>query len=282
MIELLGKPVAQARKAVLQEKMQVLANQGVTITLGILLVGDDSAAKMYATFMEKVAKGANFDTELVELPETATQEEVEAVVQRFNADARIYGVLPLMPMPKHIDSEAVIGALDPAKDIDGLTTYNIGLVSSGKGGYVPCTPKACMAIIDHYGIELTGKKVVVLGRSQVVGKPVALLALERNATVTICHSRTQNLEGELAQADVVIAAVGKAHMVHGSMLKEGCVVIDVGINDLEGQTVGDVDFASASEVASAITPVPGGVGSVTTTMMLEGLYEAYHARNGHC
>ena len=281
MIELLGKPVAQARKAVLQENMQVLVDQGVTITLGILLVGDDSAAKMYATFMEKVAKGANFDTELVELPETATQEEVEAVIHRFNADERIYGVLPLMPMPKHIDSEAVIGALDPAKDIDGLTTYNIGLVSSGKGGYVPCTPKACMAIVDHYGIELSGKKVVVLGRSQVVGKPVALLALERNATVTICHSRTQNLEAELAQADVVIAAVGKAHMVHGSMLKEGCVVIDVGINDQEGQTVGDVDFASASKVASAITPVPGGVGSVTTTMMLEGLYEAYYARNGH-
>lgn len=282
MIELLGKPVAQARKAVLQEKMQVLVDQGVTITLGILLVGDDNAAKMYATFMEKVAKGANFDTELVELPETATQEEVEAVIYRFNTDERIYGVLPLMPMPKHIDSEAVIGALDPAKDIDGLTTYNIGLVSSGKGGYVPCTPKACMAIVDHYGIELSGKKVVVLGRSQVVGKPVALLALERNATVTICHSKTQNLRAELAQADIVIAAVGKAHMVHGSMLKEGCIVIDVGINELEGQTVGDVDFASASEVASAITPVPGGVGSVTTTMMLEGLYEAYHARNGHC
>lgn len=281
MIELLGKPVAQARKAVLQEKMQVLVDQGVTIALGILLVGDDSAAKMYATFMEKVAKGANFNTELVELPETATQEEVEAVIHKFNTDERIYGVLPLMPMPKHIDSEAIIGTLDPAKDIDGLTTYNIGLVSSGKGGYVPCTPKACMAIVDHYGIELSGKKVVVLGRSQVVGKPVALLALERNATVTICHSRTQNLEAELAQADVVIAAVGKAHMVHGSMLKEGCVVIDVGINELEGQTVGDVDFASASEVASAITPVPGGVGSVTTTMMLEGLYEAYYARNGH-
>lgn len=281
MIELLGKPVAQAHKAVLQENMQPLLAQGVTITLGILLVGDDSAAHMYATFMEKVAKGANFGTKLVQLPETATQEEVEAVIQEFNEDTAIYGVLPLMPMPKHIDTEAVIGALDPAKDIDGLTTYNIGLVSSGKGGYVPCTPKACMAIIDHYGIDLAGKKVVVLGRSQVVGKPVALLALDRNATVTICHSRTQNLEAELAQADVVIAAVGKAHMVHGSMLKPGCVVIDVGINDLEGQTVGDVEFDSAKTVASAITPVPGGVGSVTTTMMLEGLYEAYHARNGH-
>lgn len=281
MIELLGKPVAQAHKAVLQENMQPLLEQGVTITLGILLVGDDNAAHMYATFMEKVAKGANFGTKLIQLPETATQEEVEAVIQEFNEDAAIYGVLPLMPMPKHIDTEAVIGALDPAKDIDGLTTYNIGLVSSGKGGYVPCTPKACMAIIDHYGIDLAGKKVVVLGRSQVVGKPVALLALDRNATVTICHSKTKNLEAELAQADVVIAAVGKAHMVHGSMLKPGCVVIDVGINDLEGQTVGDVDFDSAKTVASAITPVPGGVGSVTTTMMLEGLYEAYHARNGH-
>ena len=281
MIELLGKPVAQAHKAVLQENMQPLLEQGVTITLGILLVGDDNAAHMYATFMEKVAKGANFGTKLVQLPETATQEEVEVVIQEFNEDTAIYGVLPLMPMPKHIDTEAVIGALDPAKDIDGLTTYNIGLVSSGKGGYVPCTPKACMAIIDHYGIDLAGKKVIVLGRSQVVGKPVALLALDRNATVTICHSKTQNLEAELAQADVIIAAVGKAHMVHGSMLKPGCVVIDVGINDLEGQTVGDVDFDSAKTVASAITPVPGGVGSVTTTMMLEGLYEAYHARNGH-
>lgn len=281
MIELLGKPVAQAHKAVLQENMQPLLEQGVTITLGILLVGDDNAAHMYATFMEKVAKGANFGTKLVQLPETATQEEVEVVIQEFNEDTAIYGVLPLMPMPKHIDTEAVIGALDPAKDIDGLTTYNIGLVSSGKGGYVPCTPKACMAIIEHYGIDLAGKKVVVLGRSQVVGKPVALLALDRNATVTICHSKTQNLEAELAQADVVIAAVGKAHMVHGSMLKPGCVVIDVGINDLEGQTVGDVEFDSAKTVACAITPVPGGVGSVTTTMMLEGLYEAYHARNGH-
>ena len=281
MIELLGKPVAQAHKAVLQENMQPLLAQGVTITLGILLVGNDSAAHMYATFMEKVAKGANFGTKLVQLSETATQEEVEAVIRDFNEDTAIYGVLPLMPMPKHIDAEAVIGALDPAKDIDGLTTYNIGLVSSGKGGYVPCTPKACMAIIDHYGIDLAGKKVVVLGRSQVVGKPVALLALDRNATVTICHSKTQNLEAELAQADVVIAAVGKAHMVHGSMLKPGCVIIDVGINDLEGQTVGDVEFESAKTVASAITPVPGGVGSVTTTMMLEGLYEAYHARNGH-
>ena len=281
MIELLGKPVAQAHKAVLQENMQPLLEQGVTITLGILLVGDDNAAHMYATFMEKVAKGANFGTKLIQLPETATQEEVEAVIREFNEDTAIYGVLPLMPMPKHIDTEAVIGALDPAKDIDGLTTYNIGLVSSGKGGYVPCTPKACMAIIDHYGIDLAGKKVVVLGRSQVVGKPVALLALDRNATVTICHSKTQNLEAELAQADVIIAAVGKAHMVHGSMLKPGCVVIDVGINDLEGQTVGDVEFDSAKTVASAITPVPGGVGSVTTTMMLEGLYEAYHARNGH-
>ena len=281
MIELLGKPVAQAHKAVLQEKIQPLLDQGITITLGILLVGDDSAAHMYATFMEKVAKGANFGTKLVQLSETVTQEEVEAVIRDFNEDTAIYGVLPLMPMPKHIDTEAVIAALDPAKDIDGLTTYNIGLVSSGKGGYVPCTPKACMAIIDHYGIDLAGKKVVVLGRSQVVGKPVALLALDRNATVTICHSKTQNLEAELAQADVVIAAVGKAHMVHGSMLKPGCVVIDVGINDLEGQTVGDVAFDSAKTVASAITPVPGGVGSVTTTMMLEGLYEAYHARNGH-
>lgn len=279
MIELRGKAVADAHKAVLSERLTELQAKGVVLSLGILLVGDDKAAQMYARFMEKTAKNAGFGVELEHLPADASQEEVLAVIERWNQAEHIYGVLPLMPMPPQIDRDAVIESLDPAKDIDGLTARNIGLASSGKGGFWPCTPRACMAILEYYKIPLAGKNVVVVGRSQVVGKPVALLLLEKHATVTLCHSKTADLAAHLKQADIVVAAVGRAHVINGDMLKPGATVIDVGINDLDGQTVGDVDYASAVEVAGAVTPVPGGVGSVTTTMLLENIYEAYHARN---
>ena len=166
--------------------------------------------------------------------------------------------LPLMPMPKQIDTEQLIDALDSKKDIDGLTTYNIGLVTAGKGGFAPCTAKACLAILNHYDLSLEGKHVVVVGRSQVIGKPVALMALERHATVSICHSRTADLAHHVQQADIVIAAAGRAHMITADMVKAGAVVIDVGINELDGKTVGDVDYEAVSNVASAMTPVPGG------------------------
>ena len=182
-----------------------------------------------------------------------------------------------MPMPKHIDTEALIDMLNPKKDIDGLTTYNIGLVTAGKGGFAPCTAKACMAILNHYDIPVEGKHVVVVGRSQVIGKPVALMALGAHGTVTICHSRTPDLAEQVKRGDIVIAAAGRAHMITADMIKPGAVVIDVGINELDGKTVGDVDYDAVKDIASAITPVPGGVGSVTTTMMLEAVYEAYHA-----
>lgn len=282
MTELKGKPVADAHKSLLADRVQALAAKGIVLHLGILLVGDDKAAAMYAKFMDKTAKGAGFGVELHHLPSTATQDEVEAVIQHFNEADHIYGVLPLMPMPAHIDTEKVIDRLDPAKDLDGLTTYNIGLVSAGKGGFAPCTAKACLAILDHYEIPVASKKVVVVGRSQVIGKPVSLLLLERHATVTICHSRTKDLQAELASADIIVAAAGRAHMITADMVPEGAVIIDVGINDLDGVTVGDVDYEAVKDKVSAITPVPGGVGSVTTTMMLEGLYEAYHARNVNC
>jgi methylenetetrahydrofolate dehydrogenase (NADP+)/methenyltetrahydrofolate cyclohydrolase len=180
-------------------------------------------------------------------------------------------------MPKHIDTEALIDMLDPKKDIDGLTTYNIGLVTAGKGGFAPCTAKACMAILNHYDIPVEGKHVVVIGRSQVIGKPVALMTLGAHGTVTMCHSRTPDLAEQVKRGDIVIAAAGRAHMITADMIKPGAVVIDVGINELEGKTVGDVDYEAVKDIASAITPVPGGVGSVTTTMMLEAVYEAYHA-----
>lgn len=275
MLELRGKAVADAHKTILQEKMTSIG-EGV-ITMAVLLVGDDHGANMYADFMEKTAKNFGYGFVRKQLPATATNEEVFAALTDLNNDGAVHGILPLMPMPKHVDTEVLIDALNPKKDIDGLTTHNIGLVTAGKGGFAPCTAKACIAILDHYGIPLEGKHVVVIGRSQVIGKPVALMALERHATVSICHSRTADLASHVREADIVIAAAGRAHMITDNMVKSGAVVIDVGINELDGKTVGDVDYAAVSKVASAITPVPGGVGSVTTTMMLEAVFEAYHA-----
>ena len=275
MIELRGKAVADAHKAILQEKVVAVGNS--VITMAVLLVGEDHGAHMYATFMEKTAKNFGYGFVLKQLPKTATQDEVVAALHELNTDASIHGILPLMPMPKHIDTEALIDMLDPKKDIDGLTTYNIGLVTAGKGGFAPCTAKACMAILNHYNIPLEGKHVVVVGRSQVIGKPIALMALAAHGTVTMCHSRTSDLVEQVKRGDIIIAAAGRAHMITANMIKPGAVVIDVGINELDGKTVGDVDYDAVKDIASAITPVPGGVGSVTTTMMLEAVYEAYHA-----
>lgn len=275
MIELRGKSVADAHKTALQNKIAAVGD--TVITMAVLLVGNDHGAHMYATFMEKTAKNFGYGFVLRELPETASHDEVVTALRELNDDDTVHGILPLMPMPKHIDTEALIDALDPKKDIDGLTTYNIGLVTAGKGGFAPCTAKACMAILDHYNISVEGKHVVVVGRSQVIGKPVAFMTLAAHGTVTICHSRTPDLANYVKQGDIVIAAAGRPHMITADMIKPGAVVIDVGINELNGKTVGDVDYDAVKDIASAITPVPGGVGSVTTTMMLEAVYEAYHA-----
>ncbi|SNV73385.1 bifunctional 5,10-methylenetetrahydrofolate dehydrogenase/5,10-methenyltetrahydrofolate cyclohydrolase [Veillonella rodentium] len=275
MIELRGKAVADAHKEALQDKIAAVGD--AVITMAVLLVGSDHGAHMYATFMEKTAKNFGYGFVLRELPETVSHDEVVTALRELNDDDTVHGILPLMPMPKHIDTEVLIDALDPKKDIDGLTTYNIGLVTAGKGGFAPCTAKACMAILDHYGIPVEGKHVVVVGRSQVIGKPVAFMTLAAHGTVTICHSRTPDLANYVKQGDIVIAAAGRPHMITADMIKPGAVVIDVGINELNGKTVGDVDYDAVKEIASAITPVPGGVGSVTTTMMLEAVYEAYHA-----
>lgn len=280
MVLLKGKPVADAHKEVLREKLKDIPTG--TITMAILQVGEDMASLMYARFMKKTAESMGFGAELIELPETASQTEVEAVVQRLNEDSRIYGVLPLMPMPPQIKADQVIDLLDPAKDIDGLTVTNMGLMNSGRGGFAPCTPRACLAMLDYYKIPLEGRQVAIVGRSNVVGKPMAALALQRNATITVCHSRTADLGEALCRADIVIAAAGRPGIVTGAMIKEGAVVIDVGINEADGQTVGDADYESVAAKAGAVTPVPGGVGSVTTIMMLEALYEAYHARNVNC
>lgn len=270
-----GKAVADAHKAVLIKQIEQAKEQNDNITLAIVLVEGDSASKMYASFMKKTAEKIGFVAQIHSLENSASQDELIELVEKLSNDDSVHGILPMMPLPKHMDQREVLAHLNPKKDVDGLTIANMGLLAGGQNGFAPCTPLACMAILDYYNISLEGKNVVVLGRSNVVGKPVANLLLARNATVTICHSRTQNLAEIVAKADIVVAAIGRANFVTADMLKDDAVVIDVGINDLDGKTVGDVDFENACEKVSAITPVPGGVGSVTTTMMLEAVYKAY-------
>ena len=206
----------------------------------------------------------------VELPATASQQEVETVIKELNADEAVTGILPMMPLPKHLNSDAVGALLAPAKDVDCLNPLNAGELYLGRSRWAPCTPRACMATLSYYGIELKGKHVVVLGRSNVVGKPVALLLLQEHATVTICHSRTQDLPSVLRQADIIVAAVGIPSFVKPEMVKEGVVIVDVGINAVDGKLFGDVD-AAVAEKASAFTPVPGGIGVVSNMMVMDML-----------
>ncbi len=270
-----GKIVAKAHEEALKNQLEVLAAAGETVTMAIVLVGDARDSHMYADFMQKKAERMGLAVQRHSLPESATQEEVLAMMDALSKDSEVHGILPMMPMPKHIDADEVLQHLNPKKDIDGLTVHNIGLVTSGRDGFWPCTALACMAILKHYDIQIEGARVVVLGRSNVIGKPVAQLLLKEQGTVTICHSRTKDLPSVTKEADILVSAIGKAHYVTENMVKEGAVVIDVGINELDGKTVGDVDYENVSPKTSAITPVPGGVGSVTTTMMLASVLKAY-------
>ena len=267
-----GKLVATARKALIQDKITRLSASGIIPGLAILLVGDDAASHIYTKRMAKLAESIGLAVFVKELPATATQVEVLALMEELNQDNAIHGILPMMPLPSHLDADALIASMNPAKDVDGLHTVNIGLVAAGKRNAVaPCTPRAVMAILEHFRIDVAGKRAVIIGRSNVVGKPLIHLLLAKNATVTVCHSKTHSLAEVISQGDIVIAAVGKAHMVTAAMIKLGAVVIDVGINEVDGAVVGDVDYEAVTAVAGAITPVPGGVGSVTTTMLLEAV-----------
>lgn len=278
MLELKGVPVAKARKEILIRKIEQLTAEGKSIGLAIVRVGDDRAAGMYASFLKKNAEAVGVQVSMYGLGNEATQEEVNSLFDTLSADDTIHGVLPLMPPPDHIDVEEMLTHLHYSKDIDGLTIHSKGLFWANKGGFVPATPRAVMAILEHYELPVLDKKVVVIGRSQVVGKPVASLLLAEGAWVSVCHSKTKDLTSFLQEADVVVSAVGIPHLVQGSQLKEGAIVLDVGINELNGETVGDVNYASAIDKVGAITPVPGGVGSVTTTMILEALYSAFEAK----
>lgn len=265
-----GKAVADVYREAITAKIAAAKEAGKLVTLAIVVVGDDQASHVYKDRLVKLIESLGGAAKVVLCPADASEAEVITVIDGLNKDAAITGILPMMPMPKHINGDAVGAAVAPAKDVDCLNPENIGAVFMGRSSWAPCTPRACMATLKHYGVELTGKNVVVIGRSNVVGKPVAVLLLKENATVTVCHSKTKNLSELLLQADVVVAAVGVSAFVKPEMVKEGVVIVDVGINVVDGKLVGDV-APEVAEKASAFTPVPGGIGVVSNMMVMECL-----------
>lgn len=265
-----GKPVADEYKLAVKEKILAARQRGLIVTIAIIVVGDDPASLVYKDRLVKLIEALGGAAKLIRLPQDSTEEYVIGVIKKLNRNRYVTGILPLMPMPAHINNDNVGAAVSPNKDVDCLNPQNMGNVFMGRSPWAACTPRACMATLAHYGIELEGKNVVVIGRSNVVGKPVAMLMLKKNATVTICHSRTRNLPELLQQADVIVAAVGKPCFVKPEMVKEGVVIVDVGINAVDGKLVGDVDPAVADK-AAAFTPVPGGVGVVSNMMVMECL-----------
>ena len=259
-----GRPVADAYKEQIKEKVEAAQKSGKKVTLAILTVGQDPASFVYRKRLLKITESLGIGSRCVELPETATTEETVAAIRKLNEDPDVTGILPMMPMPKQVDGDAVGAALAPEKDMDCLSPANGGALLMGKGRWAACTPRACMAMLKFYKISLDGKHAVVLGRSNVVGKPVALLLLQENCTVTVCHSHTKNLPELVRQADIVVAAIGKAGFVTPDMVKPGAVIVDVGINVTETGIVGDV-APEATEKAS------GGVGVVSNVMMMDAV-----------
>jgi len=269
-----GKAVAKEIRAELAEKVEAMKQKGLVPGLAVVLVGEDPASQTYVRNKEKACGRVGLHSEVYRLPAETPQEELLSLVEELNRKREIHGILVQLPLPDHIDERAVIHAIRPEKDVDGFHPVNVGKLVVGDECFVPCTPAGIVELIDRTGVELKGKRVTVIGRSNIVGKPVSLLLLARHATVTICHSRTRDLAAEASRADVLVVAVGRPRMVTGDMVKEGAVVIDVGVNRVDGKLVGDVDFETAAERAGAITPVPGGVGPMTITMLMKNAVEA--------
>lgn len=272
-----GKALSQQTKETLKEKIAAIAASGKRVPcLAVIIVGDNPASRSYVRGKIKAAEFTGMGSRLVELPESVSEQELLDVIAGLNADDAVDGVLVQLPLPAHINEDRVIDAIAVEKDVDGFHPHNVANLWLGRSCAVPCTPKGIIRLIESTGVEIKGRKAVVVGRSNIVGKPVAKLLLDKNATVTIAHSRTENLAAVTREADILVAAVGKAHMIVGDMVKPGAVVIDVGINRTDdGHLTGDVDFESASKVAGWITPVPGGVGPMTIAMLMENTLEAY-------
>lgn len=270
-----GKAISQQIKDELKEKAAQLKAEGTEVTLAVIQVGADPASCVYVRNKKKGCEYIGINSLSYELPEETTQEELLALIGELNERKDVNGILVQLPLPGHIDEDTVIRAIDPLKDVDGFHPQSVGALSIGQPGFVSCTPAGIIQLLKRSGIEIAGKECVVLGRSNIVGKPMALLLLRENATVTIAHSKTKNLQEVTKRADILIVAVGKPKMITKEYVKEGAVVIDVGINrDAENKLCGDVDYEDAAPVCSAITPVPGGVGPMTIAMLLNNCIES--------
>ncbi|HEY6839229.1 MAG TPA: bifunctional methylenetetrahydrofolate dehydrogenase/methenyltetrahydrofolate cyclohydrolase FolD [Geobacteraceae bacterium] len=274
-----GKAIAAKIRGELSAEARQLASQGTQPGLAVVLVGEDPASKVYVSMKEKACQDVGIFSDEHKLPAETSEADLLALIDRLNNDPRIHGILVQLPLPKHINTEKVLEAISPHKDVDGFHPYNVGRLVIGKPLFQPCTPYGVMVMLKESGVDLAGKEVVVVGRSNIVGKPVALMCLQQNATVTLCHSKTRDLAAKVKAADVVIAAVGQPEMIKGEWIKEGAIVIDVGVNRVgDKKLVGDVEFAPAAERAAAITPVPGGVGPMTITMLLFNTIESAKRR----
>jgi len=274
-----GKALSQQTKEAMRERvLQLKEKAGRVPCLAVVRVGEDPASLSYVTSKIKAAAFIGIEGKEIELPESVSQQDLLAQVEALNADPAVDGILVQLPLPRHIDPDLIIDAISPDKDVDGFHPLNVAALQLGRPCAVPCTPKGIIRLIESTGVSISGKRAVVVGRSNIVGKPVAKLLLDRNATVTIAHSRTADLGSVTREADILVVATGKPGLVEGSMVKPGSVVIDAGINrTADGHLVGDVDFASASQVAGWITPVPGGVGPMTVTMLMENALECFEA-----
>lgn len=264
-----GKSIAQELRAEWKLRVDALKTQGITPGLAVIIVGEDPASKVYVGNKVKACTEVGLYSENIALPANTQETTLLAKIAELNANPAIHGLLIQLPLPDHIDSRKVLEAISPDKDVDGFHPMNVGALVTGTTLFPPCTPSGTMKLLEKMGVEIEGKNAVVVGRSNIVGKPMALMLLHKNATVTICTSRTVNLSKHTQDADILVVATGKSQMITGDMIKPGSVVIDVGINRLpNGKLVGDVDFESAKEVAGYITPVPGGVGPMTITMLI--------------
>ncbi|GHU06213.1 bifunctional protein FolD 1 [Betaproteobacteria bacterium] len=264
-----GNALGQKLRAGFKQRAEELAVQGVQPGLAVILVGDDPASRVYVRNKVNACAQAGFHSEKHIYPIDVAPQTVFDKIAELNADPQIHGILVQLPLPRHFDADAVLDAISPEKDVDGFRAENVGALMQGQPCFIPCTPYGVMKFFEEAGIPLKGQEAVIVGRSNIVGKPMAMLLMHAGATVTVCHSQTRDLKAHCRRADILVAAVGKAKMISGEMIKPGAVVIDVGINRLpDGKLCGDVDFASAREIAAFITPVPGGVGPMTITMLL--------------
>lgn len=269
-----GKELSEKLTQEQKERVKELARQGIHPGLAVVLVGEDSASQIYVRNKGIACETIGIHSETIRLDGNCTQQELEDTINRLNQDKKISGILVQLPLPKHLDEDRALACVLPEKDVDGFHLINAGKLFTGQDGVVACTPKGVLYMLKHAGIDLKGKEAVIIGRSNIVGKPAAMLLLQEHCTVTICHSRTKNLAEHTRRADILVAAIGKANFVTADMVKPGAVVIDVGINRVNGKVVGDVDYEAVEKVAGYITPVPGGVGKMTISMLMENTLEA--------